>query len=300
MSAFKAKVQGNARALSSMLLKATASDFLGRFREVVSDPLNLLIERVPMAGFVVDGQVYLHNGLRVPVTGPGTYYGSFSQLLVINRGVHEPVEEFVFQEVLKRLPDDPSMIELGAYWGHYSMWFKKERPNGEVILVEPEAEFLKAGQDNFVRNGLKGEFIQAFVGTGKFEIGDFFRSRKIKKLDILHTDIQGFELEMLEGAKDVLARRRVDYLFISTHSQQIHEQVIDRLNNLGYCVEISSDFDAQTTSFDGFVFASSPEVRPVFGKISILGREEIAQCRPADILKSLALLQREPSSAGTG
>jgi hypothetical protein len=300
MSAFKAKVQGNARALSSMLLKATVSDFLGRFREVVSDPLNLLIERVPMAGFVVDGQVYLHNGLRVPVTGPGTYYGSFSQLLVINRGVHEPVEEFVFQEVLKRLPDDPSMIELGAYWGHYSMWFKKERPNGEVILVEPKLEFLKAGQDNFARNGFKAEFIRASVGAGKFEIGDFFRSRKIKKLDILHTDIQGFEIEMLEGAKDVLARRRVDYLFISTHSQQIHEQVIDRLNNLGYCVEISSDFDAQTTSFDGFVFASSPEVRPVFGKISILGREEIAQCRPADILKSLALLQREPSSAGTG
>jgi hypothetical protein len=283
-----------------MLLKATAGDFLGRFREVVSDPLNLLIERVPMAGFVVGGQVYLHNGLRVPLAGPGAYYGPFSQLLVINRGVHEPLEEFVFQEVLKRLPDNPSMIELGAYWGHYSMWFKKARPNGEAILVEPESEFLKAGQDNFARNSFKAEFIQAFVGTGKFEVGDFFKNRKIKKLDILHTDIQGFELEMLDGAKDVLARRRVDYLFISTHSQQIHQQVVDRLSNLGYCVEISSDFDAETTSFDGFVFASSPEVKPVFGKIDILGREEIAQCRPSDILKFLALLQREPSSAATG
>jgi hypothetical protein len=36
-------------------------------------------------------------------------------------------------------------------------------------------------------------------------------------------------------------------------------------------------------------------VKPVFEEISILGREEIAQRRPADILKSLALLQREPS-----
>jgi hypothetical protein len=280
-----------------MLLKATAGDLLGRFREVVSDPLNLLIERVPTAGFVVGSQVYLHNGLRVPLAGPGAYYGAFSELLVINRGVHEPLEEFVFQEVLKRLPDNPSMIELGAYWAHYSMWFKKERPNGEVILVEPELECLKAGQDNFARNGLKGEFIQAFVGTGKFVIGDFFRTRKIKKIDILHTDIQAFEVEMLEGAKDVLARRRVDYLFISTHSQQLHLQVVDRLINLGYRVEISSDFDAETTSFDGFVFASSPEVKPVFGKVSILGREEIAQCRPADILKSLVLLQREPVTA---
>jgi hypothetical protein len=64
-----------------MLLKATSGDFLGRFREVISDPLNLLIERVPMAGFLDGDQVYLHNGLRVPVAGPGAYYGPFSQLL---------------------------------------------------------------------------------------------------------------------------------------------------------------------------------------------------------------------------
>jgi hypothetical protein len=278
-----------------MLLKAASSDFLGRFREVISDPLNLLIERVPMAGFTDGDQVILHNGLRVPVAGPGAYYGPFSQLLVINRGVHEPLEEFVFQEVLKRLPDAPSMIELGAYWGHYSMWLKKEWPKGEVILVEPDAGCLKAGQDNFARNGFKGEFIKAFVGTGKFEIDDFFRNRKIKKLDILHTDIQGFEVEMLHGAQDVLKRRRVHYLFISTHSQQIHGEIVGQLRNLGYRVEISSDFDVQTTSFDGFVFASSPDVDPVFEQISILGREEIAQRRPADILRSLALLQREPS-----
>ena len=35
-----------------MPLKAGPADILGRFREVISDPLNLLIERVPMAGFV--------------------------------------------------------------------------------------------------------------------------------------------------------------------------------------------------------------------------------------------------------
>jgi hypothetical protein len=270
--------------------KAAAGDFLGRFREVISDPLNLLIERVPAAGFVDGDLVYLHNGLRVPVAGPGAYYGTFSQLLVLNRGVHEPLEEYVFQQVLKRLPDNPTMIELGAYWGHYSMWFKKQRPKGGVILVEPDPACLKAGQDNFARNGFEGEFIQAFVGSGKFEIDGFFRNRKIKQLDILHTDIQGFEAEMLQGAQDVLARRRVRYLFISTHSQAIHGAIVGGLNQLGYRVEVSSDFDVQTTSFDGLVFASSPEVAPVFGDIRILGREEIAQCRPQDVLKSLAVL----------
>jgi hypothetical protein len=271
--------------------KAEPGDFLGRFREVISDPLNLLIERVPAAGFLDGDLVYLHNGLRVPVAGPGAYYGSFSQLLVLNRGVHEPLEEYVFQQVLKRLPDSPSMIELGAYWGHYSMWFKQQRPKGGVILVEPDPACLKAGQENFARNGFKGEFIHAFVGAGKFEVDAFFRNRKIRQLDILHTDIQGFETEMLQGAQDVLAKRRVHYLFVSTHSQAIHGTIADGLGRLGYRVEISSDFDVQTTSFDGFVFASSPEVEPVFGDIRILGREEIAQCRPQDVLKALAALQ---------
>lgn len=274
-----------------MPAKASDVDFLGRFREVISDPLNLLIERVPQAGYVENDTVYLHNGLRVPFSGPGAYYGSFSQLLIINRGVHEPLEEFVFQEVLKRLPEDASMIELGAYWAHYSMWLKKMKPRAQVILVEPEAAYLDAGRANFERNGFKGEFIKAFVGTGKFEVDDFFRNRKIKSLDILHTDIQGYETEMLLGAGDVLARRRVRYLFISTHSQAIHTGVVSALQQTGYRVEISSDFDNQTTSFDGFVFASSPDVEPVFGAINVLGRDEIAKSGPAGILKSIADIQ---------
>jgi len=269
------------------LPKAAANDFLGRFREVISDPLNLLIERVPMAGYVEDGHVILHNGLRVPMAGPGTYYGPFSQLLVLNRGVHEPLEEFIFQEVLKRMPEAPAMIELGAYWGHYSMWFLKARPKGSVILVEPDATCLKAGRDNFARNGFKGEFIQAFVGVGKFEVDDFFHSRKIRQLDILHTDIQGYELEMLQGAVHVLERRGVNYHFISTHSQAIHRAVIDRLAQADYRVEVTSDFNDQTTSYDGFVFASSPEVEAIFGGIEVLGRDDIARRKPAEILQSL-------------
>ena len=267
--------------------KAKPEDLFGRFREIVSDPLNLLIERVPMAGHVEGDQVYLHNGLKVPGIGPGAYYGPFSSVLVINRGVHEPLEEYVFQELLKRLGEAPAMIELGAYWGHYSMWLKKARPKAQVILVEPDPACLKTGQDNFARNGLKGEFIKAFVGNGKFEVDAFFRDRKIRRLDILHADIQAFEVEMLQGAESVLTKRRVDYLFVATHSQDLHREVVDRLKAHGYRVEISSDFENQSTSFDGFVFASSPEVDALFGEIEMMGRPEIALRRPADVLRSL-------------
>jgi hypothetical protein len=46
-----------------MLTKAKASDFRGRFREIVADPLNLLIRRDPRAGMIEGDQVILHNGL---------------------------------------------------------------------------------------------------------------------------------------------------------------------------------------------------------------------------------------------
>lgn len=101
--------------------KVRAEDFPGRFREIICDPLNLLIDRVPDSGTIDDEFVVLHNGARVPFRGDGSYYGDFSQILIYNRGVHEPLEEFVFQEVIARLHDTPIMLELGAYWGHYSM-----------------------------------------------------------------------------------------------------------------------------------------------------------------------------------
>jgi hypothetical protein len=57
----------------------------------------------------------------------------------MNRGVHEPLEEYVFQELLNLLPEKPSMLELGAYWcGHCSIWFKKKYPESSVYMVEPD------------------------------------------------------------------------------------------------------------------------------------------------------------------
>jgi hypothetical protein len=69
-----------AGATMQLPLKATETDFVGRFREIISDPLNLLIERVPMAGTVQGNEVFLHNGNRVPLTGAAAYYGAFSQI----------------------------------------------------------------------------------------------------------------------------------------------------------------------------------------------------------------------------
>ncbi len=274
--------------LQDASVKALGSDTPGRFREIVSDPLNLLIERHPRAGLIADGMVTLHNGNVVPTSGPQSYYGDFSKILIINRGVHEPVEEYVFQEVLRVLPEAPVMLELGAYWAHYSMWMKARRPQARVFMVEPETLNLRAGRGNFERNGYEGTFIQAMVGRGHFQVDDFMRTLEGGRLDLLHVDIQGYEAEMLEGAVHSLANGLVDYAFISTHTQELHEQIIRGLEAFGMRVEISSRFDYGTTSYDGFVFTSRMAKAPVFAGFAPMGLTEIMNATPAQTLPYLA------------
>jgi hypothetical protein len=266
-----------------------ATLFLERYREIVSDPLNVLIDRVPNAGYVdKGGNVTLHNGTRVPLKGKLAYYEDFSDVLVINRGVHEPLEEFCFQQVLRKITAQrPVMLELGAYWAHYSMWFKKTFTESRCFMVEPDAISIKCGQNNFAQNGFSGEFINQFVSNEGLQVDDFLKERGLERLSILHSDIQGYEVEMIKGAEKSLAEKVIDYVFISTHSEEIYQTVISQCSQLSYRIEVSSPFACHTTSHDGFILATNPDIEPVFANFAPLGRHDIAHAKPEDLVKSI-------------
>ena len=101
-------------------------------------------------------------------------------------------------------------------------------------MVEPDVGNLRVGKANFELNGFEGEFVQAFVQKGSFEVDAFLAERGLLKLDILHSDIQGYEDEMLEGCSKSLAEKRIDFVFISTHSQDLHYQVAERMKSFEY------------------------------------------------------------------
>lgn len=271
-------------------MKAGPNDFLGRFREIISDPLNLLIERHSSSGMVDrEGYVYLHNGNKVPVAGEDSYYGDFSKVLIINRGVHEPLEEFCFQETLKKITgQQPMMIELGSYWAHYSMWFLKKFPEAECFMIEPNSKALNAGQRNFQTNNfLNGQFILSKVAKDGFKLDSFANEKKLKKISILHSDIQGWELEMLDCAKNFLTQQIANYIFVSTHNQKIHEEVIRKLESYSYTIEVSSDFDHHTTSYDGFILATASSAERIFKTFHPVGRTEIISGTPPEMIKYL-------------
>ena len=259
--------------------KAQSNDFVGRWREIISDPLNILIERHPNSGLCdKSGYVYLHNGNKVSLTGENSYYQEFSTILVLNRGVHEPLEEFCFQEMLKKVTaQNPVMIELGSYWAHYSMWFKKKFPDAQCFMVEESKIGLNAGRHNFSVNDISdGDFILSKVGNNAFTIDDFVNERKLQEISVLHSDIQGWELEMIAGATDFLSKQAASYIFLSTHSQKIHEEAMQKLVSFGYIIEVSSDFDNHTTSYDGFILATAPSAERVFQNFQPFGRGEIS------------------------
>jgi hypothetical protein len=227
-------------------------DFESRFRDVISDPNNLFINRVEDAGKIERNIITLHNGIKVYNK---SYYDDFTKILILNKGVHEPSEERSFSKVLKLIDNNSTMIELGSYWSFYSMWFLKEKPFGRSFCIECDAECLKSGISNFELNNLVGNFTQNFIGRNGLDLKDFVKINNIDYIDILHSDIQGHELEMLEQIYELLILKKIKYLFISTHSNSIHQACIDFLLKNNYRIITSCDFEYETFQYDGFILA---------------------------------------------
>jgi hypothetical protein len=237
-----------------------------RYRDVMESPDNAFIPRVPDAGKIIDGCQIMHNGLRI---ARGSYYGyPITRMLRLNRGVHEPQEERAFAEVLKQIPSGATMLELGAYWSFYSMWFYKTVQDARCFLVEPAKTGLELGQRNFALNECRGHFTHAYVGqssgvepdgVARICVDDFVAGHSIEFLHVLHSDIQGFELQMLEGASKVFAEKKVGYVFISTHSNELHGRCIDFLRSHGYAILAECDLN-ETSSVDGLIVARSPDL----------------------------------------
>src|SRR5882724_1438238 len=118
-----------------------------RIDEVLSSPDNDFIPRSENAGKIKNGKQTMHNGLKILL---GSYYGpEYSQMLLLNKGVHEPQEERVFLEALKTIPSGAVMIEMGAFWSFYSMWFNSKIQNGRNFMIEPDAFNMGHGKRNF-------------------------------------------------------------------------------------------------------------------------------------------------------
>ncbi len=221
----------------------------------------------------------MHNGLKVVAGG---YYGDWMKSIIAAlRGHHEPQEEVVFHQLLQRLSPDAVMLELGSFWSYYSLWFLSQSPDRRrAICLEADPHHLDIGRRNSQLNGLAPEFIHGFIarqpsegpipfqtesqGTihiPAFSVPQLLRDRGLERLDLLHVDTQGAELNVLLGCAELLRQRRIRFVIVSTHSYEIsgdalmHQRCLALIRNLGGHVICEHDVH-ESFSGDGMIAAS--------------------------------------------
>lgn len=234
------------------------------------------VPKVADAGEVINspGGAYqlMHNGVKAFVD---SHYGDYNTEVIRRlRGHHEPQEEKVFHEVLQQLGSGSRILEVGSFWAYYSLWFLNTIEQSRAYLVEPLESALEAGRRNFALNGVEGEFLRAAIADqpakpGKVElwpgmetivkkvsIDSLFDELGLEHLEVLHADIQGAEVQLLKGAERCLGQHEIDWIFISTHGENIHQKCLRILRTKRYSV-VAEHSPSESFSVDGLIVATA-------------------------------------------
>jgi FkbM family methyltransferase len=239
------------------------------------------IPKVPEAGHVFDSSrgpyQLMHNGVKVV---HGGYHGVWmAEIIHRLQGHHEPQEERVFHEILKHVPARATMLELGGFWSYYSLWFQHEVAGARSYILEPDPHNIEIGRRNFQFNECDGQFSQFAVGDAsrpieiqcesdfqvrsiqQTSVDDFARHAGLEFIDLLHADIQGYELQMLGGMKHLIQQRRIRFVFISTHHHSISGDPLTHQKCRRFLVDAGAHLLADHTvaesfSGDGLLVAS--------------------------------------------
>lgn len=222
----------------------------------------------------------MHNGLKVV---SGGYYGNWMSKIISDlRGHHEPQEELIFYHLLKYVRSNSLMIELGAFWAYYSLWYLSAIKDSTAICIEPDPGNVAVGRKNAEINGLaeRIRFVEAWLGdedlpsvahhcesTGQPRslpqlsmsgISDLAEGRVI---EVLHCDTQGIEYGLIKSMKEAITAKRIRFLMLSTHhhsisrSRDTHRDCLSLLKDFGATVHAEHNID-ESFSGDGLILAS--------------------------------------------
>ena len=280
------------------------------------------IVKVPGAGTVhlePDGTrvQLMHNGLKVVADG---YSGPWmTRLIQTCQGHHEPQEELLFHQVLRFLPADATMIELGGYWSFYSLWFLNGFPQRRAFVLEPDPEHLTIGRRNAELNGLSPIFMEGYAGPAPLPPAPFrtevsgvidlpclsvpqiMQHHGLDRLTVLHCDAQGAELGVVESCEHLFRAGRIQWLIVSTHAYDItgdpltHQRCLAALHRFGAVVEAEHDVH-ESFSGDGLIVARFGPPPPGWMPVSI-SRNRYSESLFRNPLYDLAeRMQRPPDS----
>lgn len=211
---------------------------------------------------------------EIPIKNDIRYFLAFSPLVPKFVSDISPVKGY---ELHLKLEQGDYVVDAGAYPGDYSILAsRKVGQTGKVIAFEPDPknrEILrknleKEGRDNFIivpkglwnkntklnlenpdglhsnLKGISGQQIEVV------KLDDELKKLGIDKINVLKMDIEGSEVEALEGAEETLKNNKTKIIVASYHKREGKTTsyfVEDFLKKLGY--ETKSDFPKHLTTY---------------------------------------------------
>jgi len=162
----------------------------------------------------------------------------------------------ILPNILKR---NSTIFDLGANVGYYSAIFSFYSPGGIVFAFEPSYKnfnFLKLNVKNFSNIHLYNNAVSNFTGGKKdiihsiwnveteqrlfefIKIDDFIVYNKINEIDLIKIDTDGFELEALQGMKNILKNFNPYFLIEINHAVKTRnateQQIINYMKSYSY------------------------------------------------------------------
>ena len=160
--------------------------------------------------------------------------------------VNAHIDEFNrFEQIIENIKtEQPIMIELGCFWALWSIIFRKKFPNGKTIILEGDKNKLDVGISNlnknnidilkYYHNTISRDFSDSSFNPKVNDIGldKIIIENNITHIDLLHADIQGSEIRLIDDIIILLSSRKISNIIIATHSTEIHNTILDKLSSI--------------------------------------------------------------------
>lgn len=199
--------------------------------------LDRLVRQTTIANRVRDGKLkFLYRDRWFEFSLPEASSDLTQKLMALAGGFKDLHE---LQNLEQYLKQDAVVVDIGANIGNHTVWFASRPQVAHVIAFEPQRQVFDILNENIRLNELDDK-VSAYnkaLGSGKFEEAEIaaytdgssqadngqttFREVKkgaypvrtldaydLKRLDLVKIDVEGMQLEVLQGAQETLKRLR--------------------------------------------------------------------------------------------
>ncbi len=102
-------------------------------------------------------------------------------------------------------------------------------------------------------NNLSSKFSNMNLVGSELNFNNIYTENNLDIIDLIHMDIQGSELPLINNLLPLLQEKKILNIVIATHSQEIHNSIINTLAQCGYANIININYGGM--GGDGYIYS---------------------------------------------